>query len=92
MRPRIKRVNTFFNTLSIPAVVKSLPVLGDKLHAAHYLYNPKFMYLGTDDDFTNEPPLLEELGIYPDHILQKTLSVLNPFRPSHRLRQEVRMK
>ena len=95
MRPRIKRVNTFFNTLSMgsnSAGGKSLPVLGDKLHAAHYPYNPKFMYLGTDDDFSNEPPLLEELGIYPDHILQKTLSVLNPFRPSHRLRQEVRMK
>lgn len=41
-----------------------------------------------DDEFSNEPPLLEELGIYPEHILQKTLSVLNPFRPSHRLRQE----
>jgi len=41
-----------------------------------------------DDEFSNEPPLLEELGIYPEHIIQKTLSVLNPFRPSHRLKQE----
>lgn len=32
------------------------------------------------DDFENEPPLLEELGINPNHIMQKTLSVLNPFR------------
>ncbi|XP_059471497.1 protein YIPF5 [Neocloeon triangulifer] len=31
-------------------------------------------------DFDDEPPLLEELGINPDHIVQKTLSVLNPFR------------
>ncbi|KAF4527666.1 hypothetical protein B566_EDAN010891 [Ephemera danica] len=31
-------------------------------------------------DFEDEPPLLEELGINPDHIMQKTLSVLNPFR------------
>ena len=32
------------------------------------------------DDFSNEPPLLEELGIHPDHIIQKTLTVLNPMR------------
>lgn len=41
------------------------------------------------DDFTkgsasfvdeeDEPPLLEELGIAPDRIMQKTLAVLNPF-------------
>ena len=40
---------------------------------------------GTDskpgqEDFSNEPPLLEELGINPDHIIQKTLTVLNPMR------------
>lgn len=28
--------------------------------------------------FEDEPPLLEELGINPDHIMQKTLTVLNP--------------
>jgi len=43
---------------------------------------------GGSDEFANEPPLLEELGIYPEHILQKTLTILNPFRASHRLRQE----
>ena len=32
------------------------------------------------EDFENEPPLLEELGINAEHILQKTLAVLNPFR------------
>jgi hypothetical protein len=32
------------------------------------------------DEFANEPPLLEELGINPEHIFQKTLAVLNPFR------------
>lgn len=31
-------------------------------------------------DFEDEPPLLEELGINPDHIFQKTLAVLNPLR------------
>jgi hypothetical protein len=29
-------------------------------------------------EWEDEPPLLEELGIHPDHILQKTLNVLNP--------------
>ncbi|XP_055298830.1 protein YIPF5 [Sitodiplosis mosellana] len=41
---------------------------------------PDPIYDGTTSDFDNEPPLLEELGINPNHILQKTLSVLNPFR------------
>ena len=30
------------------------------------------------EQWGDEPPLLEELGINPDHILQKTLNVLNP--------------
>jgi len=30
--------------------------------------------------FDDEPPLLEELGIHPEHIMQKTLTVLNPLR------------
>ncbi|XP_023344658.1 protein YIPF5 [Eurytemora carolleeae] len=34
----------------------------------------------TTSAFDEEPPLLEELGINPDHILQKTLTVLNPLR------------
>jgi len=35
---------------------------------------------GGSSAFDDEPPLLEELGIHPDHILQKTLTVLNPWR------------
>merc|ERR1719384_1819672 len=35
-------------------------------------------HAGQTDGFEDEPPLLEELGIHPDHILQKTLTVLNP--------------
>ena len=35
---------------------------------------------GTRSGFEDEPPLLEELGINPDHIMQKTLTVLNPMR------------
>lgn len=33
----------------------------------------------TFGDEEDEPPLLEELGIDPDRIMQKTLAVLNPF-------------
>jgi len=35
---------------------------------------------GIGNEFDDEPPLLEELGINPNHIMQKTLCVLNPFR------------
>ncbi|KAG4072435.1 hypothetical protein HA402_004367 [Bradysia odoriphaga] len=35
---------------------------------------------GGVSEFDDEPPLLEELGINPGHIMQKTLCVLNPFR------------
>ncbi|XP_017772319.1 PREDICTED: protein YIPF5-like isoform X2 [Nicrophorus vespilloides] len=34
---------------------------------------------GNDNEF-DEPPLLEELEIYPDRILEKTIAVLRPFR------------
>ena len=37
-------------------------------------------YVDQNTEFENEPPLLEELEIYPDRILEKTLTVLNPFR------------
>lgn len=44
------------------------------------------MYGGYSDgpsmntDFDNEPPLLEELGIEPSKILDRSLAVLNPFQ------------
>ena len=34
--------------------------------------------MGGDDDYENEPPLLEELGIRFDHIWMKTQAVINP--------------
>ncbi|XP_054652651.1 protein YIPF7-like [Dunckerocampus dactyliophorus] len=38
---------------------------------------------GKGADFQDEePPLLEELGINFDHIWQKTVTVLNPFKPA----------
>jgi len=33
-----------------------------------------------ETNFEDEPPLLEELGINPSHIIEKTRSVLNPLR------------
>ncbi|XP_026476248.1 protein YIPF5-like [Ctenocephalides felis] len=49
------------------------------------VYDPNLMpktdqysHGGGGGEFDDEPPLLEELGINPDHILKKTLSVLNP--------------
>lgn len=35
-----------------------------------------------DDDYENEPPLLEELGIRFDHIWSKTQAVINPTKVS----------
>lgn len=32
------------------------------------------------DDFDNEPPLLEELGVNIEHILNKTQAVVNPMK------------
>jgi hypothetical protein len=32
-----------------------------------------------EEDYENEPPLLEELGINPGHILNKSAAVLTPF-------------
>ncbi|KAF7286694.1 hypothetical protein GWI33_004321 [Rhynchophorus ferrugineus] len=45
------------------------------------MYNPNDYELpkGQEDDL-DEPPLLEELEIYPDRILEKVLAVLNPLR------------
>lgn len=42
-------------------------------------FKNKGMY-GVDEDYANEPPLLEELGIHFDHIWLKTLSVVYPFK------------
>ncbi len=60
-----------------------------------YMVAPQSMYTGSimtpdpvanfssnadTEDFENEPPLMEELGINFDHIIQKTLAVLNPLK------------
>ncbi|OTF70937.1 YIPF5-like protein, partial [Euroglyphus maynei] len=46
-------------------------------------FTPNYDYgIGTGnsaDPFADEPPLLEELGINFEHIVQKTVAVLNPF-------------
>ena len=41
------------------------------------------------DDYDNEPPLMEELGINFDHIVQKTMAVLNPLKQTdHSIMQD----
>lgn len=35
------------------------------------------------ENFDDEPPLMEELGINFDHIVQKTMAVLNPLKQPH---------
>jgi hypothetical protein len=37
------------------------------------------------DDFENEPPLLEELGVRVDHIWSKTQAVIHPFKVARML-------
>lgn len=42
-----------------------------------------------EDNFEDEPPLMEELGINFDHIIQKTLAVLNPLKQTdHSIMQD----
>lgn len=44
-------------------------------------------YIAVSADYgdEDEPPLLEELGIDPDRIFQKTMAVLNPFHKESRI-------
>ncbi|KAM9330397.1 protein YIPF7 [Gastrophryne carolinensis] len=44
-------------------------------------YTPSYTFQPSDS-FEDEPTLLEELGINFDHIWQKTLTVLNPWKPA----------
>jgi len=55
------------------------PYTGQFLNPNKAVYSAPEAVSGSTD-FDDEPPLLEELGINPDHIFQKTLAVLNPFR------------
>lgn len=43
------------------------------------IFTPSETFNNATQDEFDEPPLLEELEIYPDRILEKTLAVLNPF-------------
>jgi len=40
------------------------------------------LYDDGDEDYANEPPLLEELGVNFEHILSRTKAVLQPFKPA----------
>ncbi|XP_069832612.1 protein YIPF7 isoform X2 [Dendropsophus ebraccatus] len=60
-------------------------MISSPLDQAGYVYEepsyPSYNFQ-TSDSFDDEPPLLEELGINFDHIWQKTLTVLNPWKPA----------
>ncbi|KAG7458987.1 hypothetical protein MATL_G00226460 [Megalops atlanticus] len=55
------------------------PYTGQVFQPAKHPETPTYTATET---FEDEPPLLEELGINFDHIWQKTLTVLNPFKPA----------
>ena len=53
------------------------PVYGEKSDA------------GSGENYDDEPPLMEELGINFDHIVQKTMAVLNPLKSTdHSIMQD----
>ncbi|XP_045465518.1 protein YIPF7 [Harmonia axyridis] len=62
---------------------KPLEDYGQQVYSPSFSPMPNMPYMDTkesvSDDF-DEPPLLEELEIYPDRILEKIKVVLNPFR------------
>lgn len=51
----------------------------DSVSQQIHRFSPNAMgYSAEDDDYDNEPPLLEELGIRVDHIWSKTQAVIHP--------------
>lgn len=46
----------------------------------HESYQFQKSYDECDFTYENEPPLLEELEIYPDRIIEKSMAMLNPFQ------------
>lgn len=46
--------------------------------------DPSGSMTNSGDPFADEPPLLEELGINFEHIIQKTVAVLNPLKQTDR--------
>ncbi|XP_075471358.1 protein YIPF7 [Ascaphus truei] len=58
-------------------------MISSPLDHTGYMYQPPYNPLFNSENSNSsdeEPPLLEELGINFDHILQKTLTVLNPWK------------
>ncbi|KAM8940179.1 protein YIPF7 isoform 2-T2 [Pelodytes ibericus] len=62
-----------------PGIISSPLGHTDQMYEAPYYppYSPEH-----NENFDTEPPLLEELGINFDHIWQKTLTVLKPWKPA----------
>ncbi|XP_067324890.1 protein YIPF7 [Anolis sagrei] len=63
-----------------PEMLSSQQYSGQIFQPAHASEFPS--NITYSDNFDEEPPLLEELGINFDHIWQKTLTVLNPMKPA----------
>ncbi|KAK9886425.1 hypothetical protein WA026_016705 [Henosepilachna vigintioctopunctata] len=66
---------------------KSLDDYGQQVYTPAFSPMPNMSYMDakvTGQEEDDEPPLLEELEIYPDRIFEKIQAVLNPFR-SHSL-------
>ena len=66
-------MNMYTGSIMTPAA----PVYGEKAES------------GSGENYDDEPPLMEELGINFDHIVQKTMAVLNPLKSTdHSIMQD----
>jgi hypothetical protein len=79
--------NQWFSAEAESPTTTAAPYLGtNSYNYGNYGYldtgsmNGQTGYGAEDEDYENEPPLLEELGIRFDHIWSKTEAVVHPFR------------
>lgn len=55
----------------------------DYKESVGHRFSPNVMGYANEEDYDNEPPLLEELGIRTDHIWSKTQAVIHPTKVSN---------
>ncbi|KAM4709927.1 protein YIPF7 [Discoglossus pictus] len=69
------------NEPAVPDYIQPGVIKYPLTYSGHLYEHPSF---DNDDTVSSEeePPLLEELGVNFDHIWQKTLTVLNPWKPA----------
>nr|CAD7407935.1 unnamed protein product [Timema cristinae] len=71
----------FYPTENRDAYSSTMSNMTPSFYSTENMYSPRDPTGVTQDsEFDQEPPLLEELGIDPDRIVEKTMTVLNPFR------------